>query len=313
MSKYLDPKADVVFKKIFGQNPHLLKSFLNALLPLPEDALIESLEYLPSEQVPIIPAFKSTIVDVKCLDQQGRSFIVEMQIQWTIGFMQRMLFNASNAYVKQLQKGEQYHLLKPVYGLGLINTTFDSHSDDWYHHYKMVNTEKPDRQIEDLQLVFIELPKFKSRTREEKKLQILWLRFMSELNADTQEVPADWLNVPEIKQAVELAEEAAYTPGELDSYEKYWDSVSIEKTLISGAKQEGREEGREEGRKEGRKEGREEGIALGEAAILKRQLKHRFGHLSAIDEHKINQANAETLLCWSERIFDAKTLEDLFK
>ena len=78
---------------------------------------------------------------------------------------------------------------------------------------------------------------------------------------------------------------------------------------MSGAKQEGREEGIALG--EARGEAR--GIALGEAAVLKRQLKHRFGHLSATNEHKINQANAETLGYWSERIFDAKTLEDLFK
>ena len=99
MSRYLDPKTDIVFKKIFGQHPELLKSFLNAVLPLRRMRLIISLEYLPSEQVPVIPAFKYTVVDVKCTDQQGRVFIVEMQIQWTTSFMQRMLFNASKAYV----------------------------------------------------------------------------------------------------------------------------------------------------------------------------------------------------------------------
>src|SRR5579871_1832917 len=100
MSRYLDPKADIVFKKIFGQHPELLKSFLNAVLPLPSDGLIEELEYLPYEQVPVIPTFKYTIVDVKCKDLQGRIFIVEMQIQWTTSFMQRLLFGSSTAYVR---------------------------------------------------------------------------------------------------------------------------------------------------------------------------------------------------------------------
>lgn len=118
MSRYLDPKTDIVFKKIFNQHPELLKSFLNAVLPLPEDGLIETLEYLPVEQVPVIPLFKSTIVDVKCRDSHGRTFVVEMQIQWTNAFMRRLLFNTSSTYVRQLGKGEQYHLLKPVYGLG---------------------------------------------------------------------------------------------------------------------------------------------------------------------------------------------------
>ena len=48
--RYLDPKNDLTFKKVFGQHPHLLISFLNALLPL--DAVILSVEYLPHELVP---------------------------------------------------------------------------------------------------------------------------------------------------------------------------------------------------------------------------------------------------------------------
>ncbi len=214
MARYLDPKTDVVFKKIFGQHPHLLKSFLNAVLPLTADSMIESLEYLLSEQVPQIPTFKYTVVDVLCRDIKGRFFIVEMQIQWTTGFMQRMLFNASTAYVRQLNAGEDYCLLQPVYGLALLGSIFDKESADWYHHYTLVNLEKPERTIKDLQLIFVELPKFRSSTILEKKLQVLWLRFMSELNQDTRTVPEEWLSVPEIKEAVALSETAAYSPGE---------------------------------------------------------------------------------------------------
>ena len=243
MPRYLDPKTDIVFKKIFGQHPHLLKSFLNAVLPLPPDSQIVSLEYLPSEQVPVIPTFKYTVVDVRCTDQQNRIFIVEMQIQWTTSFMQRMLFNASKAYVNQLEKGEKYHLLKPVYGLGLINTEFDPNQDDWYHYYKMINVKKPKAEIKDLQLIFIELPKFKAKNLPEKKLQVLWLRFMSELDKNTKEVPPELLDVSEIKEAIALTEEAAYTLAELAAYDQYWDAISIEKTLVDDARREGKEEG----------------------------------------------------------------------
>ena len=128
-SRYLNPRSDLVFKKIFGERKHLLISFLNSLLPLPADGLIESLEYLPVEQIPTIPVLKRTIVDVKCTDQQGRIFIVEMQIEWTLHFMERMLFGASQAYVRQLGKGEGYAYLKPVYGLGLLGEDFDKESE----------------------------------------------------------------------------------------------------------------------------------------------------------------------------------------
>jgi predicted transposase/invertase (TIGR01784 family) len=76
--KHLDPKNDLTFKKVFGQHPHLLRSFLNALLALSEGTYIESLEYLPAELVPEIPIMKHSIVDVRCKDNRGRQFIVEM-------------------------------------------------------------------------------------------------------------------------------------------------------------------------------------------------------------------------------------------
>ncbi len=232
MGKYLDPKSDLVFKKIFGQHPHLLKSFLNAVLPLPDNAQIIELEYLPHEQIPAIPVFKRTIADVKCKDSQGKIFIVEMQIEWTDSFMQRLLFGVAQAYVKQLNAGEAYHLLNPVYGLGLINSVFDHETPEWYHHYGLVKLTKPQEEIiKGLSLIFVELPKFQPNSTTDKKLKILWLRFMREISSSTREVDQALKDIPEINEALHLAEEAAYTPAELDAYEDYWKQVRSEKTL----------------------------------------------------------------------------------
>lgn len=145
--RYLDPKNDLTFKKVFGQHPHLLKSFLNALLPLEPDAQIEELEYLPSELVPEVPETRNSIVDVRCVDQKKRQFIVEMQMLWTDSFMNRVLFNASKAYVKQLKIGQEYHLLQPVYSLNLVDDTFIKDSPEWYHHYRIVHALDTGRQI----------------------------------------------------------------------------------------------------------------------------------------------------------------------
>jgi predicted transposase/invertase (TIGR01784 family) len=92
---------------------------------------------------------KNTIVDVTCVDQKGRIFIVEMQMDWGTSFMQRLLFGAAQAYVKQLRAGEGYHLLHDVYGLGLIDDVFDKESEDWYHHYGMVRVDNPQKAMID--------------------------------------------------------------------------------------------------------------------------------------------------------------------
>lgn len=248
MSRYLDPKADIVFTKIFGEHPHLLKSFLNAVLPLAKGHAIVELSYLASEQIPPIPAFKRTIADVKCKDEAGRVFIVEMQIDWTDSFKQRLLFGSSQAVVKQLEKGEAYQLLQPVYGLGIVADIYEPQSKDWYHHYQLVNvgTSKQDT-IEHLQLIFIELPKFPIHSTEEKKLRLLWLRFLREINEKTLQAPQELLEIPEISEALTLAEEAAYSPGELNAYDTYWDAVRTEKTLLIGRYDEGLQQGLQQG------------------------------------------------------------------
>ena len=250
----------------------MLISFLNSLLPLPDDGLIESLTYLPTEQIPTIPVLKRTIVDVKCTDQQKRTFIVEMQIEWSSHFMERMLFGASQAYVRQLGKGAKYEYLKPVYGLGLLGQSFDKESEDFYHHYKIVNVDKPAREIKGLQFVFVELPKFKAITQTEKKLQALWLRFLSEINEETKTVAPELLAIPEIKEAIELSEQAAYSPEELAAYDTYWDTVSTEKTLFADKYQEGLVQGEQKGRAEGKAEGLVEGENLKALKIARAML-----------------------------------------
>ena len=114
MARYLDPKNDLIFKRVFGEHPDLLMGFLNALMPLPCDRLIQEIEYLPAEQVPDIIGKKNSIVDVKCKDKSGRVFIVEMQMLWTDDFMNRIVFNASKAYVRQLDKNMGYHCLESI-------------------------------------------------------------------------------------------------------------------------------------------------------------------------------------------------------
>lgn len=268
--RYLDPKNDLTFKKVFGEHPHLLRSFLNAMLPLPPDRQIVSLEYLAPELVPQIPVMKNSIVDVRCVDSLGRQFIVEMQVLWTDSFYNRVLFNASKAYVKQLKTGEHYHLLQPVYSLNLIDDTFLAGSDEYYHHYQIVNVADTDRRIDGLEFVFVELPKFQPKTISEKKLRVLWLRYLTEIQDQATEVPVEILQDTDIREAVECLQESAFTLAELDTYDRYWDHVRVERTLLADSLAEGRQIGRAEGRAEGREEGRAEGREEGMQAALVR-------------------------------------------
>lgn len=241
--KYLDPKADLTFKKIFAGHPDLLISLLNALLPLKRGQKNKSIEYLPTELVPVDPLHKDTIVDVRCKDIEGRQFVVEMQMAWTDAFKQRVLFNASKAYVSQAEMGYKYEDLQPVYSLNLVNEIFEKNVKEYIHNYHIVHDKYTKKVIEGLCCIFIELPKFRPHTMKEKRMTILWLRFLTQINDKTQEVPVDLLNDPEISKALEEVKISAFTDEELRAYDKFWDRVSSEKTLMEGRYDEGKKQG----------------------------------------------------------------------
>ena len=240
--KYLDPKADLTFKKIFAGHPDLLISLLNALLPLKRNQQIKSIEYLPTELVPVDPLHKDTIVDVRCRDVEGRQFVVEMQMAWTDAFKQRVLFNASKADVSQADMGCKYEDLQPVYSLNLVNEIFEKDMKEYKHNYHIVHDKRTKKVIEGLCFTFIELPKFHPHTMKEKRMTVLWLRFLTEINDKTQEVPAELLESPEISKALEEVKISAFTAEELRAYDKFWDRVSSEKTLMEGRYDEGKQD-----------------------------------------------------------------------
>jgi predicted transposase/invertase (TIGR01784 family) len=252
MPRYLDPKNDLVFKKIFGEHPNLLIDFLNALLPLPDDGPVEALECLPPEQVPVAPLdCRRSVVDVKCRDGQGRAFIVEMQMFWTPAFQQRMPFSASQAHVQQIRPGREYRLLQPVYALGLINDVFDKETADWRRHCKIVNVDKPAREIKGLQFVFVEIPKFKPETALDKKIRRLWLRFLKEIEQGEFEPPDELLAYPPTRDALEIAREAAFAEADLHVYQEYLNAIRWDIAVMAERAALALERGREEGRREG--------------------------------------------------------------
>ncbi len=255
MKKYLDPKADLTFKKIFGEHKDLLISLINALLPLQEDEYVQEVEYLSPELVPDNYVGKHSIVDVRCKDIKGRQFLVEMQMLWTSAFQQRVLFNASKAFVRQLNRKRKFEQLRPVYSLNLVNEIFmKDYPDEFIHNYNIVHDLHNDKVIEGLHFTFIELPKFRPNTVLEKKMAVLWLKFLTEIDEETTHVPQDLLDNPETSKALEAVEESAMNKEERWAYEDFWDKLGAERLLFEDSNKISRAEGKAEGLKEGKAE-----------------------------------------------------------
>ena len=260
--KYLSPKADLTFKLVFGEHKDLMMSLLNALLPLPDDAPITELEYSTPEMTPEYSGKKNSVVDVRCTDARGRHFLVEMQMNWNEEFKKRVIMNVSKAVMKQVGTGEMFARIAPVFSLNLLNEEgFDreSDSDEFYHDYAILNVAHPERSIDYLRFVFVELPKFKPRNVMEKggtqdfrvswvgnHMAVLWLRFLTEINEDTTEVPAELKENPEISKALAIVEKSAMTEAQLYAYERFWDALNREDVLVRSSFKEGEAKGRAE-------------------------------------------------------------------
>ena len=249
--KYFSPVTDITFRKVFGEHIDLAESLLNAFLPLEEGCTISEVHYISPELMPETPTRKNSIVDVQCKDSSGVTFLVEMQLNWDTDFMQRVIFNTSKAYVKQLDQGKSFHLLQPVYSLNFVQRDLHKGLPEWYHPYQLVHYYHSERVLDGLKIVFAEMDKYLKLPVKGSTKKDLWMRYFTEMTEKTRKPAPELLADPDIAKAIELLEVINYSDEEREYYDWYWDSVSVEATWKHIGERE-----REEGRKEGREEGR---------------------------------------------------------
>ena len=153
--------------------------------------------------------------------------------------------------------------MQPVYSLNLVNEVFEPELPGYYHYYSLVHQEHSDRVIEGLKLIFVELPKFTAHTYAEKRMQVLWLRFLTEIDEKTREVPEELRSEPDINKALTVLEESAFNDAELYQYEKFWDIIRVEKAIYRKGETVGMKRGMEKGLEQGIEQGIEKGIEQG--------------------------------------------------
>ena len=278
--KYLSPKADLTFKLVFAEHKDLMMSLLNALLPLAEDAPITFIEYETPEMVPEHKDGKNSIVDVRCKDARGRHFLVEMQMNWDEEFKKRVIMNASKAVMKQVGSAELYTLIQPVFSLNLLNAKMKGEAPtEFYHDYAILNVDHPECSLDYLRFVFVELPKFQPRNIMEKKMAVLWLRFLTEINEDTVEAPAELLENEEISKALSIVEKSAMSEAQLYAYERFWDAINNEHVLMEGRYKDGIEKGIEKEKLEAARRMKSKNYPLEDIAEITGLLAEEIGAL----------------------------------
>jgi predicted transposase/invertase (TIGR01784 family) len=247
--RFLNIKTDYAFKKVFGSenSKDILLSFLNATLEL--DSTIESLTIEDPYNVPQLKGMKDTSVDVKATLKNKTKVIIEMQIINHDGFESRILYNTAKNYSNQLERGDKYTLLNPVIALTIVNFKMFE-TTKVKSSYKLFEKENFTQYSDDIELVFIELPKFDKSFEECENIEDKWIYFIKNAR-DLEVVPK--LQDKNLKKAFEIANTASLSKDELEIQEKREEFLFIQKNSIEKAKREGLEEGRKKGREEGRK------------------------------------------------------------
>jgi predicted transposase/invertase (TIGR01784 family) len=254
---FINPKTDFAFKRIFGSatSAPILRSFLNAFLYDSND-IIQSVIILDPYLAPKIRGMKDTFVDVQATLDTGAQVIIEMQVLNVEGFEKRILYNAAKKYSTQLVKGEQYEHLTPVIALTITDFIMFDKIESLKTHF--ILKEKDflfDYIAQDIELVFIELPKFTKELDELETLAEKWLYFMR--FAPRLDAIPNTFRAPDtaLEQALVLANRMQFTLEELDDIEKREMYITHQRGAIT--------KGYNDGRKKGREEGREEGVELG--------------------------------------------------
>ncbi|WP_353272321.1 Rpn family recombination-promoting nuclease/putative transposase [Wolbachia endosymbiont (group A) of Urophora cardui] len=233
LSKFLDPRNDLCFKKIFGteKNKNILIHFLNDILGFTEINAIQEVEFLSTIMDPEVASDKQSIVDVLCKDSHGNRYIAEMQLARDKGFEKRAQLYAAKAYSRQLDKSGNYIDLKKVFFIAISNCNLLPEEVGYISTHNIRDIKTNGHYLKDFQFVFIELPKFtKSKVEQLESIVDRWLFFFKYAEETTDE---------DLKKIAEKAPIIKLAYDELDKFR--WnekDLVAYEERIMDLRKEE---------------------------------------------------------------------------
>ena len=250
LGKFLDPKNDVAFRKIFGteKNKDILIHFLNDVVKFGNGARVTDVTFLTTIQDPEIKAKKTSIVDILCKDEKGNHYIVEMQVAQEKGFVKRAQYYASKAYISQMNVKGRYHALKAVIFLAIADYVMFPKKKECKSDHVILDTKSLENDLKDFSFTFLELPKFKKNIDELSDTTERWFYFFKHAEETSQEDLYKLVEQDKILgRAYEELDRYSWTEAELlhyDQAEKYEGAyiASLEQKFDEG-KIEGKLEG----------------------------------------------------------------------
>ncbi|MEG5015577.1 MULTISPECIES: Rpn family recombination-promoting nuclease/putative transposase [unclassified Microcoleus] len=326
--KFISPKTDFAFKKIFGStdSQDILISFLNALIYAGEP-VIQDLQIIDPYSAATVSGLKDSYLDVKARITGNKTVIIEMQVLNVAAFEKRVIYNLAKTYANQLKIREGYPRLQPVIALTITDFEMFKEQPDVISHFVFKEKEKlfdyPHLQVE---MFFVELPKFKKELDELTSLTDKWIYFLKN-TPDLETIPATMETVPELEKAFQIANEANLTLKEFEDMEAQEMAIEEQRGIITRGVEEGLERALEralepaleralepariQAMQEGIQAGRQEGIRAGQRALILRLLERRVGAVNPDVVSRIGELSVEQLESLVEEVVGFSSLSDL--
>ena len=276
LAPFVNLRSDVGFKAVFADrnNKDILIGVLNQILP-PEAKIEDIKEYSDREQRRDVPYGKKTVLDLVCVDKEGRTFIVEMQASEEDNFFERCIYYASGLYHLELSDGERYKGLRPVYVVSFLNYRLKHDDESLWDTNRFISywrfTEKRTGMVADqtISVIFVEMTLF-TKTLEECVTEFDKMFYIFMNSSGFQRIP-EWIEETGgiSRQLAEACEVAAFSKEKKLKYKidkmNEWDIQAQKEYAV----RKGFEKGYTDGQAEGLAEGLAEGKAEGKAEVAK--------------------------------------------
>ncbi|QLF93420.1 Rpn family recombination-promoting nuclease/putative transposase [Pseudomonas sp. ABC1] len=296
----LDPKLDVIFKRLFAEAPELLADLINAVRS--DEPPIVELQVLNPQIAPEELTGKFIVLDILARDQTGQLFNIEMQTRNHAGWPSRSLYYLARNLGRQLQVGDGYQQIQPVIGIHLMDfDLFEEQQACWA--FELRDRQRPQVRLDrSLQLHLIELPKADRLHSQGGSALADWILYLKHWQEDTL---MQSIERPAIKKAREYLQTLS------DDDEARRLAFVRERALHDEVTEKAEAEAR--GRLAGKAEGKIEGKIEGRADTLRHLLQLKFGALPDVLEQRLQNADEAELTVWTERVLFAKQLGQVFE
>jgi predicted transposase/invertase (TIGR01784 family) len=241
----IDPRVDLVFKKIFGveENKDLLISLVNSVVG--EEDQVEDVTLLNPYNPQNFRQEKLSILDIKAKGKDGKRYNIEIQISDEADYDKRALYYWAKLYTEQLKVAEDYDKLSKAIGIHILNFTSIPEMNKYHNVFHITEKETGFAYFRDLELHTIELKKFSKNTSEGleeilskvKNALDIWIAFLTRRDLLNKDNLPPKLDIPALKKALHVLDVMSFGEEEREAYEAHLKWLRIEANTLKKYKE----------------------------------------------------------------------------